>query len=185
MPVLRRTSATITGSAIFVVMSLRRTLPWATALLALAVPATAPAAGSRAPWSTVNICDTAANPDTIGIRGSMPGSGNAGEEMFMRFQVQFQGADGSWRLLGPDGDSGFIDVGRARPRAARQAGHSFRLSAPATGNVFTLRGLVTFEWRAKDGTVDRGARRRTSGGHRSTAGADPAGFTAAVCTLSA
>jgi hypothetical protein len=183
MPVLRRRSAFITGVAIFVAMSSRRTLPCVLAL-AFAVPAAAATAKAPAPWATVNICDTADNPDTIGIRGSMPPGGNAGDEMFMRFQVQFQRDDGSWRLMGAAGDSGFIDVGRARAKP-RQAGHSFWLSPPAAGNVFTLRGVVTFEWRARDGTVDRRARKRTTGGHLSTAGADPSGFTAAECTVSA
>jgi hypothetical protein len=164
-------------------MSPRRTLLCVLAL-AGAVSAASATAKAPAPWATVNICDTADNPDTIGIRGSMPGTGNPGEEMFMRFQVQFQRDDGRWRLIGAAGDSGFIDVGRARAKV-RQAGHSFRLSPPAAGNVFTLRGLVTFEWRTKDGTVVGHARKRTTGGHRSTAGADPPGFTAAECTVSA
>jgi hypothetical protein len=183
MPVLRRSSASITGAGIFVAMSPLRTLGCALTL-ALAIPAAAATAKVPAPWATVNVCDTADNPDTIGIRGSMPQSRDAGEEMFMRFQVQFQRDDGSWRFIGAAGDSGFIDLGRARAKA-RQAGHSFRLSPPAAGNVFTLRGLVTFEWRAKDGTVDRRARRRTTGGHHSTAAADPTGFTADECTVSA
>jgi hypothetical protein len=182
MPVLRTTSAFVTGGAIFVAMPPRRTL-MCTIALALVAPAAASAAS--APWATVNICDTAANPDTVGVRGSMPGDHSATEEMFMRFELQYQRDDGSWRALGESGDSGFIDVGRAKTRRARQAGHSFRLSPPAAGNVYTLRGLVTFEWRAKDGTVVRRALRRTTAGHRSTAGADPAGFSAAECTITA
>jgi hypothetical protein len=163
-------------------MALRRTFLGAI-LLALAVPAAAAAA--RSPWATVNVCDTASNPDTIGIRGSMPGAVAPASELFMRFQVQYQRSDGSWRLLSTGGDSGFIDVGRAKTRASRQAGHSFRLSPPQPGSVYTLRGFVTFEWRAKDGSVVRRARRRTTAGHRSTAGADPAGFSAAECVITA
>jgi hypothetical protein len=152
------------------------------ALAVFAAPAAAPAA--TAPWATVNVCDTAAHPNTIGLRGSMPGTGSAGE-MFMRLQVQYQRDDGTWRLLGNAGDSGFIDVGHSRTHATRQAGHSFTLRPPAAGNVYTLRGLATFEWRTKNGAVIRRARRRTTGGHRSTAGADPAGFSAAECTITA
>jgi hypothetical protein len=105
--------------------------------------------------------------------------------MFMRLQVQFQRDNGSWRLLGASGDSGFIDVGPSRSRAARQGGQSFRLARPNAGDLFILRGLVTFEWRSKRGAVTRRAIRHTTGGHRSAAGADPPGFTAAVCTISA
>ncbi len=165
-------------------MPLRRTLVCAFALLC-AGPA---AAATRAPWATVNVCDTASNPDTIGIRGSMPittAARRPAAELFMRFQVEYQRSDGSWRVLSAGGDSGFIDVGRARGRGSRQAGHSFTVTPPPAGNVYTLRGLVTFEWRAKDGAVVRRVRKRTTAGHRSTAGADPAGFSAADCTITA
>lgn len=151
-------------------------------LAALAVLPAATASAARGPWATVNVCDTAANPDTVGVRGSMPGL--PGADLYMRFQLQLQRDDGSWRLLS-SADSGFIAVGRARPRATRQAGHSFGLTPPPAGSVYTVRGLVSFEWRAKDGTVLRSARRVTTGGHRSTAGADPAGFSAAECTITA
>jgi hypothetical protein len=162
-------------------MPVRRTV-LCVIVLAFAAPA---AASARAPWATVNVCDTASNPDTIGIRGSMPGGVAGATELFMRFQLQYERDDGSWRLLSSGGDSGFIDAGRSKTRNARQAGHSFTVSPPRAGNVYTLRGLVTFEWRAKDGTVVRRARRRTTAGHRSTAGADPAGFSAAECTITA
>lgn len=162
-------------------MPLRRTLVYVIVL----VFAPAGAAAARVPWATVNVCDTPSYPDTIGIRGSMPGTGIATEEMFMRFQVQYQRDDGSWQLLDAGGDSGFIDIGRAKTRAARQAGHSFRITPPRVGDVYTLRGFVTFEWRTKDGTVARRARRRTTSGHRSSAGADPAGFSAAECLITA
>ena len=155
--------------------------------LAVAVGA-GPASAARGPWATVNVCDTASNPDTIGIRGSMPAQITTrppASELFMRFQVQYQRSDGSWRFLSAGSDSGFIDIGRARGRGARQAGHSFVVTPPRAGNVYTLRGLVTFDWRAKDGTVVRRLRKRTTAGHRSTAGADPAGFSAADCTITA
>jgi hypothetical protein len=181
MPVLRTTAAFITGGAIFVAMALRRTF-LGVILVGLVAPA---AAAARAPWATVNVCDTASNPDTVGIRGSMPGGVSNASELFMRFQVQYQRSDGSWRFLSTGGDSGFIDAGRAKTRAARQAGHSFRLSPPPAGSVYTLRGFVTFEWRAKDGSVVRRASKRTTGGHRSTAGADPEGFSAGECIITA
>jgi hypothetical protein len=179
MPVLRTNQRFITGGAIFVPMPLRRTLLCALACLA-ALPAAAFAA--HAPWATVNVCDTAVNPDTVGVRGSMPGL--TGAALFMRFQLQLQRDDGSWRAL-DSADSGFIAAGHARPRSNRQAGHSFTLTPPPAGQVYTVRGLVTFEWRTKDGLVLRRARRITSEGHRSTAGADPAGFSAAECTITA
>jgi hypothetical protein len=139
-----------------------------------------PSGGSRLLWATVNVCDSQRWPDTIGIRGSMPGSKDGREAMWMRFQVQFLAADGTWQDVPAGGDSGFFYVGPARPRA-RQAGRSFRVS-PKKGERVLLRGRVSFEWRLK-GEVVRRASERTRKGHRSSAGSDPPGYTAATCTI--
>jgi hypothetical protein len=135
---------------------------------------------SRLLWATVNVCDTERWPDTIGIRGSMPGSGDRREAMWMRFQVQFLAADGRWHDVPEGGDSGFVYVGPARFKAG-QAGRSFRIS-PKKGQQVLLRGRVSFEWRLK-GDVVRRATVRTRKGHRSSAGSDPPGYTASTCTI--
>lgn len=165
----------------------------AAALIALLAPAATvsarPAASahqapSRPPllWATVNVCDTVAHPDTLGVRGSMPGTGVGREEMFMRFQAQYFSQDDQlWHNLGAGGDSDFVAVGRATYRA-RQAGRLFIFQPPAAGATQLLRGVVTFEWR-QGGNVVRRARMRTTAGHRSAAGADPKGYSAATCTL--
>jgi hypothetical protein len=133
-------------------------------------------------WATVNVCDTQASPDTIGIRGSMPGSGVRGERMYMRFQVQyFSPSEKRWHNITQGADSGWVTVGSARYKA-RQAGWSFRFAAPTDGSTEMLRGAVTFEWR-KGPVVVRHVRKRTSAGHASAAGADPAGYSAAVCEI--
>jgi hypothetical protein len=135
---------------------------------------------SRQLWATVNVCDTESHADTIGIRGSMPGTGDAREHMFMRFQAQFyKPSEGHWHNL-KGGDSGFVFAGSGK-FAARQAGHLF-VFAPPTGRSYQLRGAVTFEWR-RDGEVVRRARRRTTAGHRNAADADPPGFTAESCVI--
>ena len=137
---------------------------------------------SKLLWSTVNVCDTASHPDTIGIRASMPGSGIRAEEMFMRFQVQYlRPADGRWHNIGPSGDSGFVDVGSGKYRV-RQSGRYFLIAHPSLGSSHPLRGVVTFEWRAL-GEVTRRARKRTTAGHRSTIGSDPPGYSAATCVI--
>jgi hypothetical protein len=136
---------------------------------------------SKLLWATVNVCDTPAHPDTVGIRGSMPGSGVRAEQMFMRFQLQYyRASDNRWHNIGASGDSDFIAVGSGRYRA-RQTGRNFTVTPPASGS-FILRGAVTFEWR-KDGEVVRRARKRTRSGHPRTAGADPKGFSAATCQV--
>jgi hypothetical protein len=164
------------------------------AVLAAAVAALAPAAASARPadtiyqnkrlWATINICDTVGHPDSIGIRGSMPGSGDRAEHMFMRIEVQYYSAsDAGWHNLEEDEDPGFVDVGSGRYRT-RQSGRTITITPPPPGSdPHLLRGVVTFEWR-KDGEVVRRARKRTTANHKGTKGSDPPGFTAATCTIS-
>jgi hypothetical protein len=136
---------------------------------------------SKLLWTTINVCDTAGHPDGIGIRGSMPGSGDHRERMFMRFQVQyFDVRLQQWHNTGADGDSGFLEVGSARFRV-RESGRTFTITPPASG-AYLLRGVVTFEWR-HGGEVVRRARKRTAAGHPGTVGSDPPGFTAATCEI--
>jgi hypothetical protein len=136
---------------------------------------------SRLLWATVNVCDTERWPDTIGIRGSMPGSADDRETLWMRFRVQFLSTDDNkWHSVPQGGDSGFISVGSARARS-RQSGRSFRIS-PHKGEPVLLRGVVSFQWRLKD-VVTRSESMRTLKGHRSSAGADPPSYTASTCTI--
>jgi len=157
----------------------------------LTAAAAAPVAAAGAPraatpadprvWATVNVCDTERWPDTIGIRGSMSGSAEERETLWMRFQVQFLSADDdTWHNVPEGGDSGFVLVGSARAKA-RQAGRSFRIS-PKKGEQVLLRGKISFEWRVA-AEVTRRARMLTRKGHRSSAGSDPPGYTASTCTI--
>jgi hypothetical protein len=133
-------------------------------------------------WATVNTCDTPDNPDTIGIRGSIPGSGVRGESMYLRFQVQyFSRSENRWHNIAQGADSDWVSVGSALYKV-REAGWSFRFSPPADGSSYILRGAVTFEWR-KGTKVVRRARKRTRSGHASAAGSDPAGYSAAKCEI--
>ena len=131
-------------------------------------------------WATINVCDTAAAPDTVGIRASMPGLARTAS-MLMRFQVQYRDQDGSWRSIATDADSGWRLVGRARRRAV-ESGQNFMFLPPADGGAHHLRGVVRFKWVRGD-TVVAKAKRVTTAGHRSTAGADPPGYSAAVCDI--
>ncbi|HZO36356.1 MAG TPA: hypothetical protein VFB41_05700 [Solirubrobacteraceae bacterium] len=147
----------------------------------LAAPAAALAEPAK-PWATINVCDTSARPDTIGLRALMPGNGTATDEMFMRFQVQyFSPADGAWHSLTSGGDSGFVDVGSGRQKT-REAGRSFVFAPLAKRTGVQLRGLVSFEWR-RGGVAIQKTRRLTTPKHVSSAGADPLGFSAAICVL--
>jgi hypothetical protein len=173
-------------------LALATTIAFTVANAATVAPSTASAATtapsrahqlahSRELWATVDVCNPKDQPDTIGIRGSMPGDNHAAETMYMRFRVQYLDAStGKWLDVGQGADSGFLKVGSAA--LTRQAGRSFQL-APASGKTaYTLRGYVIFQWR-KGTTVLEAATQATSAGHTSLAGADPKGFSAATCTL--
>jgi hypothetical protein len=132
-------------------------------------------------WATVNVCNPKDQPNTIGIRGSMPGDGHAKDLMYMRFKVQYQNAaTKQWLNLSQGADSGFLEVGSAD--LARQAGRSFQLAPSAGKPTYTLRGDVIFQWR-RGATVLETATVPTTAGHKSLAGADPSGYSSATCSL--
>ncbi len=154
-------------------------------LLVLVCAAPAHAADPRRSkllWATVNVCDTEQSPNTIGIRGSMPGSGRKGETMWMRFRVQyFSEREGLWHNFTVKGaDSGPIRVGRHARYRVRQGGYLFPFDPPA-GTTYRLRGAVYFQWR-KRGRVVRRVKEVTVAGKK-PAVADPAGFSAATCDV--
>jgi hypothetical protein len=153
---------------------MRRALP--IALLMLAFTPAAAHARDPAPWATVNVCDTAKQPDAIGIRASMPGTPK-GARLSMRFHVQYLDGD-DWKDV--DGaDSGWRQVGVAKGSPV-EYGWSFTFEHAT--NPVTLRGVVKFRWRRGD-TLPKSTEVATEPGHRSSAGADPAGYSAATCAL--
>ena len=153
------------------------------ALLVFAIGAAQAARASsdeRRVWATVNVCDTADAPNTVGIRASMPGSRTGAEVRWMRFVVEYHSEAGErWRRVGAGGDSGWLRVGRGR--GPRQFGRSFRIEP--TAEPVLLRGRVYFQWRTEGGDVLQRATARTRRGHRSDAGADPPGYSASTCTI--
>jgi hypothetical protein len=127
-------------------------------------------------WATVNICNTPAHPDTIGIRASMPGTPR-GARAAMRFDVQYRTPAGWQRVSGTD--SGWRPVGTARGRAL-QSGWSFQFATPP--QPVMLRGVVRFRWRRHGRTV-RWARHTTTAAHHVRKAGDPPGYSAATCAL--
>jgi hypothetical protein len=145
---------------------------------ALAAPGSAaarPAAVDRL-WATVNVCDTSKHPNEVGVRASMPGTPR-GTGRRMRFRVQWRDGD-RWRYV-EGADSGWRALKRAQGRAI-QSGWSFEFEPPS--KAITFRGVVRFRW-LRDGRVAARAMEITETGHRSTAGADPADYSAASCSI--
>lgn len=135
---------------------------------------------SKLLWATVDVCNAPADPGVVGIRASMPGTGDAAERMYMRFRLQYRGTGGVWRYVGASGDSGFIYVGDAL-FVSRQAGSNFQLATSSNG-ASTLRGLVIFEWRL-DGRTIHHAQLTTTAKHSVTQGSVPRGYSASRCTI--
>jgi hypothetical protein len=135
---------------------------------------------SRLLWSTIDVCNAPDQPNTVGIRGSMPGDHQAHDKMYMRFRLQYvDAATKTWADLSK-ASAGYAAVGSGA--TARQAGRSFQLNPVAGQPAFTLRGVVNFQWR-HGATVLAEASRATSAGRDSLAGSDPAGFSAASCLI--
>jgi hypothetical protein len=145
-------------------------------LLTLLIPASASARRETPLWATVNVCDTAKQPDRIGIRASMPGTPK-GARLSMRFRVQYKAGE-DWKDV-EDADSGWVNVGVARGSAV-EYGWSFTFAASTQST--TLRGVVKFRWRRGD-TLPKQSEVATEAGHKSSAGADPPGYSAATCAL--
>jgi hypothetical protein len=157
-------------------------------VLALVLTPPAPAAAASPDlWATVNICDTPAHPNTIGIRGSMPGNGK-NQRMYMRFEAQYFDRPRN-RFVSTGSSSIWLRVGSARVRSA-QSGYSFEFAAPPAGEQFVMRGRVDFRWRARRGrpghrrwvTVLR-RRRYTRAGFIGVEGGDPPGRSEALCVI--
>ena len=147
------------------------------AIIAVLTPSVASGRQSPpTPWATVNLCDTLKRPDTIGIRAAMPGTPR-GTRMAMRFRVQYKSDDGWHDVKGAS--SGWQPAGVAGGLPA-ESGWSFSFAHPRSPVV--LRGMVRLRWR-KGATVVRQAELPTEAGHRSSAGADPASYSTATCTL--
>jgi hypothetical protein len=180
----------------FMPFSARATMlaPHAAALAALVLPVSALAAPpsgaskaraassvlqSRQLWATINICNPKDQPDTLGVRGSMPSDGRPRDTMYMSFRLQYVNSSTKhWADLAETKPT-IVYVGAG---AARQGGQSFQLMPVAGRPAFTLRGLVEFQWR-RGKSVLESATRPTTAPHTSLAGADPRGFSAASCQI--
>jgi hypothetical protein len=135
---------------------------------------------SRLLWSTIDVCNAPDQPNTVGVRGSMPGDHQAHDTMYMRFRLQYMNATTkTWTDLSKASAS-YAAVGSGA--SARQAGRSFQLNPVAGQPAFSLRGVVSFQWR-HGSTVLAQVSRTTSAGRDSLAGSDPAGFSAASCLI--
>ncbi len=182
-------------------MSLRKHLPALAATLAVAaaLPFAASAATSPAPhpsresalmkallrsrelWATIDVCSPADQPDTVGVRGSMPGDRHTHDKMYMRFRLQYMNtATKHWADLSSARSPNFVFVGPGS--GVRQGGRSFQLVPRPGKPAVELRGVVEYQWR-RGSAVVQSVSRPTGAGHKSVAGADPPDYSAASCSI--
>src|SRR4051794_33453758 len=85
---------------------------------------------SRLLWATIDVCNASDQPDTLGVRGSMPGVHDAHDTMYMRFRLQYLNTTTkAWTDLAHGVSPAWASVGNGA--AARQGGRSFQLSPVA------------------------------------------------------
>jgi hypothetical protein len=135
---------------------------------------------SRELWATIDVCTPPDQRDYVGIRGSMPGDKQSHDKMYMSFHLQYMSADKKWVDLASAKAPAYIYVGQGG--SVRQGGRSFQLVPRSGQPASTLRGVVSYQWR-RGKTVLQSTTRPTTAGHKSLAGADPGGFSAASCLI--
>ena len=86
-------------------------------------------------WAKVNICSTS----QLGARAQLAGDGTT-DQMQVRFTAQWLSPDG-WVPLAGQASSPWLDAGSAR-FTWQQAGWTFQLSVPATGEAYQLRSIA-------------------------------------------
>ena len=152
-------------------------------LLALALPGSAAASDNDDLWATINICDTEANPNVLGVRASMPGNGTR-QTMWMRFRATyFDRATETWHRIPGDSQSPWIETGKARV-SARQAGRRFMIEPPLPTTTHVVRGVVKYQWRRrKTDEVVRRAKKVTLAGHPTGSYGDPYDYSAGLCEI--
>jgi len=136
---------------------------------------------SRELWATIDVCNPPDQRNYVGIRGSMPGDKQGHDKMYMSFRLQYMDATSKhWVDLASAKSPAYVYVGPGS--SVRQGGRSFQLVARAGKTPSTLRGVVTYEWR-RGKAILQSTSRPTTTGHKSLAGADPAGFSAESCLI--
>jgi hypothetical protein len=86
-------------------------------------------------WAKINICDAT----QLGVRAQLAGDGST-DQMQVRFTAQWLTPDG-WVPLSGQASSPWLDAGTAE-FTWQQAGWTFALSVPATGETYQLRAVT-------------------------------------------
>jgi hypothetical protein len=152
-----------------------------TAVIVFAALAAPGSAAAASPWASVNVCDSAASPNGVGVRAGLPGNGS-GAQMYARFTAQWRNPrSGAWQPVEGIPTSPWLSAGSARQLAA-QVGWTFQFEQPPPGTTFQVRGLAELQWRSGR-AVTRSQRLVTRGGVAGVNAGEPLGTSLARCTL--
>lgn len=139
--------------------------------------AVAAAERSQNLWATINVCDSARDPNALGVRGQMPTLGFRAS-LSMVINVRY------WSRS----KRAFVPIQTSTATATESLGHPTR-GLQQSGAIFPFRahaGLldatVTFIW-ARGGSVIGQTERRTTAGHPSADYGSPPRYSAARCTI--
>jgi len=125
-------------------------------------------------WATINICDTAKHPNTVGIRAQMPALGFA-TSLQMVVKLGYY-STGSATFKPVPNSTVTLKLGAASV-GYHQDGVTFTVKPPAT-----LNASVTFIWHS--GTKVLGSTTRTTlPGRKGVQQGDPAGYSSDVCRI--
>jgi hypothetical protein len=133
------------------------------------------AEASSTAWATVNICNTGAHPNTIGIRAQMPSLG-VNAQLSMVFEVDYWSKKEKVFKLVP-GSATSVPLGSSR-LGLRQSG----ITLPLTPHGGTLRGVATLRWTV-GGQVVGSTTRVTTAGHPDADFGDPLHHSTATCVM--
>jgi hypothetical protein len=103
--------------------------------VAVAMPAQGAATDESPSWAKINIC----SPTQLGARAQLAGDGSS-DQMQVRFTAQWLSPDG-WVPLAGQASSPWLDAGSAE-FTWQQAGWTFALVVPQTGESFQLRAVA-------------------------------------------
>jgi hypothetical protein len=133
------------------------------------------AEASQSLWATVNVCKSARDPNSIGIRGQMPALGIPAS-LSMTVQIDYWSAKDDAFVPAP-GASQTVSLGAATT-GLLQGGVSFPF-APGSG---AFSGSVTFQW-VRGARVVASATRQVTSGHADADFSSPAHFSAGQCSI--
>lgn len=133
------------------------------------------AEGAKTLWATVNICDTRADPNVLGVRGQMPSLGFA-SWMSMQIHLTYYNRAKKTFVSAP-ATTKTIRLGRSA-HGLQQGGATYTFKGPTP----VLRASVSFIWRRSGRTLGT-TQMVTTDGHPGADFGSPPRFSAASCRI--